>query len=268
MAARLLADENVPGAVVAALRQQGHDVAWIHEDAPGSPDPEVLERAQREGRVVVTFDKDFGELAFRRGLAASVGVVGELLSLQWRQVRFDLNEIHLRAEDTKARRARLLPMSQRLRALLDMRRLDPAGHEHKPGAYVFGDETGAQVKSVKTAWENCRLKAHGYKVRREKNGRLTAECREQLRRINLHFHDLRREAGSRFLEGGMPANVVQQFLDHAKLSTTSRYLKINRDGMHAALKSFERRRGDTKEDTQTADAVPSTQTADASKVLQ
>ena len=37
VAARLLADENVPGAVVAALRQQGHDVAWIHEDAPGSP---------------------------------------------------------------------------------------------------------------------------------------------------------------------------------------------------------------------------------------
>jgi len=73
--ARLLADEDVPGAVVAALRQQGHDVAWIAEDASGSPDPEVLARAQRENRVVVTFDKDFGELAFRRGLAASVGVV-------------------------------------------------------------------------------------------------------------------------------------------------------------------------------------------------
>ena len=71
VAASLLADENVPGAVVAALRQQGHDVAWIHEDAPGRPDPEVLERAQQEHRVVVTFDKDFGELAFRRGLAAT-----------------------------------------------------------------------------------------------------------------------------------------------------------------------------------------------------
>jgi predicted nuclease of predicted toxin-antitoxin system len=75
VAARLLADENVPGAVVAALRQQGHDVAWVLEDAPGSPDPGVLERAQDDGRVLVTFDKDFGELAFRRGLAASVGVV-------------------------------------------------------------------------------------------------------------------------------------------------------------------------------------------------
>ena len=183
--------------------------------------------------------------------------VGELLSLQWRQVRFDLNEIHLRAEDTKARRARLLPMSQRLRALLDMRKTAAEKNKaYKPDAFAFGDEIGGQVKSVKTAWENCRLKAHGYKVQREKNGRLTAECREQLRRINLHFHDLRREAGSRFLEGGMPANVVQQFLDHAKLSTTSRYLKINRDGMHAALKRFEKSR-----EKEAADAVPPTVSA-------
>ena len=48
--------------------------------------------------------------------------VGELLSLQWQQVRFDLNEIHFLAKNTKARRARNLPMSQRLRSLLEMRR--------------------------------------------------------------------------------------------------------------------------------------------------
>jgi integrase len=47
--------------------------------------------------------------------------IGELLSLQWRQVRWDLNEIHLPAAKTKARRPRDLPMSQRLQALLDMR---------------------------------------------------------------------------------------------------------------------------------------------------
>ncbi len=168
--------------------------------------------------------------------------VGELLALRWQQVRFDLNEIHLRAVDTKARRPRILPMSQRLRALLEMRRTDPAGQAHGADAYVFGNEAGEQVKSVKIAWENCRLKAHGYQVKREKNGRLTKQSRSDLRTINLHFHDLRREAGSRFLEGGMPANVVQQFLDHAALSTTSRYLKISRTGMHAAMKRFEEER--------------------------
>jgi site-specific recombinase XerD len=39
-------------------------------------------------------------------------------------------------------------------------------------------------------------------------------------RINLNFHDLRREAGSRFLEHGMAPHFVQAFLDHANLSTT------------------------------------------------
>ena len=75
MGARLLADENVPGPAVTALREYGHDVVWMHEEALGTPDPEVLARAQLERRVVVTFDKDFGELAFRLGAAAAFGVV-------------------------------------------------------------------------------------------------------------------------------------------------------------------------------------------------
>ena len=61
---RLLADENVAGETVEALRQQGHDVAWVRTGSPGLADEEVLRRAVSEGRIVVTFDKDFGELAF------------------------------------------------------------------------------------------------------------------------------------------------------------------------------------------------------------
>jgi predicted nuclease of predicted toxin-antitoxin system len=47
----------------------------MHEEAPGTPDSDVLARAQGEERVVITFDKDFGELAFRWGAAAAAGVV-------------------------------------------------------------------------------------------------------------------------------------------------------------------------------------------------
>ncbi len=72
---RLLADENFPGIAVETLREAGHDVAWIRTDAPGSSDPDVLERAQAERRLVVTFDKDFGELAFRHGLPAECGII-------------------------------------------------------------------------------------------------------------------------------------------------------------------------------------------------
>jgi integrase len=169
--------------------------------------------------------------------------IGELLSLQWHQVRFDLKEIHLAAKDTKARRARHLPMSQRLRSYLEMRRLDPKGQEWPATAYVFGDDaTGTQVKSVKIAWENCRLKANGHTVEREATGRLTTECRRLLAAIDLRFHDLRREAGSRFLELGMAPHYVQAFLDHAKLSTTSRYLTIDARGMHAAMENAEKAR--------------------------
>ena len=72
---RILADENFPGDAVAALRDQGHDVLWVRADAPGITDREVLSLAQAEGRIVITFDKDFGELAFRFGLPASSGIV-------------------------------------------------------------------------------------------------------------------------------------------------------------------------------------------------
>jgi hypothetical protein len=60
--------------------------------------------------------------------------------------------------------------------------------------------------------------------------------------VGLNFHDLRREAGSRLLESGMPEHHVQRFLDHATLSTTSRDLRITRRGMHEALGRVEERR--------------------------
>lgn len=75
MALSILANENVPGEAVEALRREGYDVAWIRADAPGSTDTVVLARAQAEDRVLLTFDKDFGELAFRSGLTASSGII-------------------------------------------------------------------------------------------------------------------------------------------------------------------------------------------------
>jgi predicted nuclease of predicted toxin-antitoxin system len=73
--AAFLANENFPLDAVEAVRQAGHDVAWVRADAPGSSDPAVLARAVREGRILLTFDKDFGDLAFHAGLPASCGVV-------------------------------------------------------------------------------------------------------------------------------------------------------------------------------------------------
>lgn len=70
-----LADENFPGVAVAALRARGYDVVWIHEVAPGATDESVLERAVAEQRLLLTFDKDFGELTFRYRRAGFIGIV-------------------------------------------------------------------------------------------------------------------------------------------------------------------------------------------------
>jgi predicted nuclease of predicted toxin-antitoxin system len=78
---RILADENVPGDAVRALERKGHDVAWVAANSPGIDDTEVLELARDEGRVLITFDKDFGELAFRRGLAPPQGIILVRISL-------------------------------------------------------------------------------------------------------------------------------------------------------------------------------------------
>ena len=71
---RFLADENFPGAAVETLSAAGHDVVWVRT-APGASDKAILAWAERESQVLLTFDKDFGELAWRSGLPASCGVV-------------------------------------------------------------------------------------------------------------------------------------------------------------------------------------------------
>jgi predicted nuclease of predicted toxin-antitoxin system len=72
---RFLANENFPGSAVAALDAAGHDVVWVGTSAPGSSDPEVLASAIRDQRILLTFDKDFGELAKASGLPIACGVI-------------------------------------------------------------------------------------------------------------------------------------------------------------------------------------------------
>ena len=72
---RMIANENIPGTVIRNLRQQGHDVLSVRESMQGVDDRSILRRAETEQRLIVTQDKDFGELAFRFGLPASCGIV-------------------------------------------------------------------------------------------------------------------------------------------------------------------------------------------------
>lgn len=72
---RLLANENVPGPLVEALSVAGCDVAWIRLVSPGATDVAVLALAAAEHRILLTFDKDFGELARSAHLPLECGVI-------------------------------------------------------------------------------------------------------------------------------------------------------------------------------------------------
>lgn len=72
---RLIANENVLGSLVRSLRELGHDVVSVAEASPGASDAEVLRLAVSQSRVVLTFDKDFGELAFHAALPSQCGVI-------------------------------------------------------------------------------------------------------------------------------------------------------------------------------------------------
>jgi integrase len=144
--------------------------------------------------------------------------LGEILSLQWRDVNLPRREMTIRAEKAKTRTGRLVPISTRLASLLEMRKLDTTGREFPPEAYVFGDATGRRVKSIRTAWENA-TEAAGLK--------------------GVQLRDLRHEAGSRFDEAGVPISYTSKILGHTNLNTTSRYLNIHRRGLQDAMQKLE-----------------------------
>ena len=69
-----LADESVDQQVVERLRREGHDILYVAEMEPGIDDDDVLQAANEHGALLLTADKDFGELVFRLG-RLSRGVV-------------------------------------------------------------------------------------------------------------------------------------------------------------------------------------------------
>lgn len=71
---RFHANENIEAEVVTYLRSRGFDVTWAAEIQPRATDEEVLRQSTAEDRILITADKDFGEMCFRQGLPAS-GVV-------------------------------------------------------------------------------------------------------------------------------------------------------------------------------------------------
>jgi integrase len=145
-------------------------------------------------------------------------------SLQWSQIRRDANGearwFELPAAKTKTDKARVVPIGDRLRAELSMRRHAADGREHPSDAHVFGDEAGAYYSydRLRRLWEDAVLRAHGHTSVRVR-GKLTAESRAAYRAVGLHLHDFRREFASRLLEASADLHDVPLFLGHANITT-------------------------------------------------
>jgi predicted nuclease of predicted toxin-antitoxin system len=72
---RLLANENFPLKSVIYLKEKGYDVKAIGIDNSGIMDEEVMDIAIREERLILTFDRDYGELIFRHNYRPQKGVI-------------------------------------------------------------------------------------------------------------------------------------------------------------------------------------------------
>jgi integrase len=164
---------------------------------------------------------------------------GEILSLQWSQIE-GLTLVETKGKwsikwhpqatfvlpwmKTKTRTERRVPISTRLRSVLEMRRLDPNGDPLPLDAYVFGTEVGTRILNIKRAWMTAVLKSHGITPTYSKTQNFDTTSRAALDQIDLHLHDLRRECGSRWMDAGVPIATIQRWLGHANVSQTSTYL--------------------------------------------
>ena len=70
-----LANENFPLLSVRRLREAGHQVVSIIQESPGSKDEDILARANTESLIILTFDRDYGELIYRHQALPPAGVV-------------------------------------------------------------------------------------------------------------------------------------------------------------------------------------------------
>ncbi len=72
---KILANENVPLASVDYLSAAGFDIISLTRLSPGIDDKAVLQMAREQGRILITFDRDYGELIYRQGLDVPFSVI-------------------------------------------------------------------------------------------------------------------------------------------------------------------------------------------------
>jgi len=154
---------------------------------------------------------------------------GEMLLIQNKRVHWETHQIGVPGHTTKDKENRRIPFDPEGRLAAILRRRGKLG----PDAFVFGTESGEHQANIQTAWDTLRLLAYGHQPRRDKEG--DGWNREQLRKIDLHWHDLRHEGASRLLADGVDIRIIQLMLGHASVQQTQRYLNVTDEELRKGL---------------------------------
>jgi integrase/recombinase XerD len=158
----------------------------------------LLAAADRHLRPII-------EMAIATGLRSE-----ELLTLKWSQVDLDRREVRL--EQTKSKRPRVVPLSDRAVAILVARRY----LDHSPFAFT-NPATDRPYRNIRSSFHAaCRRAGIG----------------------DFRFHDLRHTFASWAVQNGMDLYRLSRILGHSTLQMTTRYAHLATDQLHEAVRSM------------------------------
>ena len=154
---------------------------------------------------------------------------GEMLLIQNKRINWDTCQIGIPGATAKDKENRRIPFNPNGRLAAILKRRAALG----PDAYVFGSTNGEYQPTIQTAWETLKLLANGITPKPAKEG---AEWNaEQLRHIDLRWHDLRHEGACRLLADGVDIRIIQLMLGHASIQQTQRYLNVTDEELRKGL---------------------------------
>jgi integrase len=154
---------------------------------------------------------------------------GEMLLIQNKRINWDTCQIGIPGATAKDKENRRIPFNPKGRLAAILKRRSTLG----PDAFVFGSTNGEYQPTIQTAWETLKLLANGITPKLGKEG--AQWNAQQLRRVDLRWHDLRHEGACRLLADGVDIRIIQLMLGHASIQQTQRYLNVTDEELRRGL---------------------------------
>ena len=152
-----------------------------------------------------------------------------MLLIQNKRVNWDTYQIGIPGATAKDKENRRIPFNPKGRLAAILERRATLG----PEAFVFGSASGAYQPNIQTGLGDAEAARERHRAE-DRSGRSAME-REQLRQIDLRWHDLRHEGACRLLADGVDIRIIQLMLGHASIQQTQRYLNVTDEELRRGL---------------------------------